>query len=133
MCLWQEAINANGDNKMIIANSYGMELLELCCTKALWDRVYEWTEKQPEDYIGAATYGYEMIQAALNLDHNTVTRLERFFPEVVAEKGLPVVKAEKLKAARKDKRDSNDSSKAGSTPYSKRRGAENVHLVNGKA
>ena len=35
VCLWQEAINANGDEKMIIANSYGIALLELCCTKAL--------------------------------------------------------------------------------------------------
>ena len=41
VCLWQEAINANGDKKMVIANSYGKELLELCCTTALWDRVYE--------------------------------------------------------------------------------------------
>ena len=59
VCLWQEAINANGDEKMIIANSYGIALLELCCTKALRDRVCEWKDQQTEDYIGAATYGYE--------------------------------------------------------------------------
>ena len=38
-----------------------------------------------------------MIQAALNLDHNTLTCLERFFPEVVAKKGLPVVRAEDVR------------------------------------
>ena len=49
VCLWQEAINANGDEKMIIATSYGIALLELCCTKALRDRVCEWKDQQTED------------------------------------------------------------------------------------